>query len=215
MRTFDLEAAKAGAPVCTRSGLEARIICYDRRGDSDCRMVALVNAGYEERVQYYSQAGKIIHNKTCADDLMMRDDYAEKLARGEYGPTVKEKLTVQDSTVNEFEKFEGLREYIVEMASTGRTPAEWSGFIGTLNAALRMADNHNPACKESLQVDREYWRRVYAGQIMPVVFHAAITAGAKVKDEYKDMPAVVAIARYAIILADALIAELETKKTEK
>lgn len=212
MREFDLAAAKAGVPVCTRSGLEARIICYDRRGDSDCRMVALVNAGYEERVQYYSQAGKIIHNNTCADDLMMRDDdYTEKLARGEYGPTVKGNLTVQDSTVNEFEKFEGLREYIVEMASTGRTPAEWSGFIGTLNAALRMADNHNPACKESLQVDREYWRRVYAGQIMPVVFHAAITTGAKVKDEYKDMPAVVAIARSTITLADALLAELEKK----
>ena len=165
MRTFDLEAAKAGAPVCTRSGLEARIICYDRRGDSDCRMVALVNAGYEERVQYYSQAGKIIHNKTCADDLKMRDDdYAEKLARGEYGSTVKFSLTVD-----------------------------------------------TPTCKESLPVDREYWRRVYAGQIMPVVFHAAITTGAKVKDEYKDMLAEVAVARSAIILADALLAELEKK----
>ena len=69
----------------------------------------------------------------------------------------------------------------------------------------------NPTCKESLPVDREYWRRVYAGQIMPVVFHAAITTGAKVKDEYKDMPAVVAIARSTITLADALLAELEKK----
>ena len=102
MKNFDLAAAKAGVPVCTRSGLEARIICYDRRGDSDCRMVALVNAGYEERVQYYSQAGKIIHNNTCADDLMMRDDdYTEKLARGEYGPTVKENLTVDTPTCKE------------------------------------------------------------------------------------------------------------------
>lgn len=165
MKNFDLAAAKAGAPVCTRSGLEARIICYDRRGDSACRMVVLVNAGYEERVQYYSQAGKIIHNKTCADDLKMRDDdYAEKLARGEYGSTVKENLTVD-----------------------------------------------TPTCKESLPVDREYWRWVYAGQIMPVVFHAAITTGAKVKDEYKDMLAEVAVARSAIILADALLAELEKK----
>ena len=165
MKNFDLAAAKAGAPVCTRSGLEARIICYDRRGDSACRMVVLVNAGYEERVQYYSQAGKIIHNKTCADDLKMRDDdYAEKLARGEYGSTVKFSLTVD-----------------------------------------------TPTCKESLPVDREYWRRVYAGQIMPVVFHAAITTGAKVKDEYKDMLAEVAVARSAIILADALLAELEKK----
>jgi hypothetical protein len=163
MRTFDLEAAKAGAPVCTRSGLEARIICYDRRGDSDCRMVALVNAGYEERVQYYSQAGKIIHNKTCADDLMMRDDdYAEKLARGEYGPTVKENLTVDA-----------------------------------------------PTCKYSLPVDREYWRRVYAGQAMMGIF-----AG---RNWRKDgAPDCIEHARNAVELADALIAELDkTNNNEK
>lgn len=160
MRVFDLEAAKAGAPVCTRSGLEARIICYDRRGDSGCRMIALVNAGYEERVQYYSQAGKIIHNTICADDLMMRDDdYAEKLARGEYTPSIKEKLTVE-----------------------------------------------NPTCKESLQVDREYWRRVYAGQAMMGIF-----AG---RNWPKDgAPDCIEHARNAVELADALIAELE--KTEK
>lgn len=157
MKQFDLAAAKAGAPVCTRSGLEARIICYDRRGDSDCRMVALVNAGYEERVQYYSQAGKIIHNKTCADDLMMRDDdYAEKLARGEYGPTVKEKLTVD-----------------------------------------------TPTCKDSLPVDREYWRRIYAGMAM---------AARIISTKSWCMNETVA---GAVDMADVLLAELETKKTEK
>lgn len=157
MRTFDLEAAKAGAPVCTRSGLEARIICYDRRGDSDCRMVALVNAGYEERVQYYSQAGKIIHNKTCVDDLRMRDDdYAEKLARGEYGPTVKENLTVDA-----------------------------------------------PTCKYSLPVDREYWRRIYAGMAMAA--HIVATKGWCMNETVVE----------AVDMAGALLAELETKKREK
>lgn len=151
MKNFDLAAAKAGVPVCTRSGLEARIICYDRRGDSDCRMVALVNAGYEERVQYYSQAGKIIHNNTCADDLMMRDDdYAEKLARGEYGPTVKEKLTVD-----------------------------------------------TPTCKESLPVDREYWRRVYAGEAMAA--RLALSGSWCMNETVKG----------AVEMADALLAELE------
>lgn len=151
MKNFDLAAAKAGVPVCTRSGLEARIICYDRRGDSDCRMVALVNAGYEERVQYYSQAGKIIHNNTCADDLMMRDDdYTEKLARGEYGPTVKENLTVD-----------------------------------------------NPTCKESLPVDREYWRRVYAGEAMAA---RLASSGSWCMNE---------TVKGAVEMADALLAELE------
>ena len=96
--------------------------------------------------------------------MMRDDDYTEKLARGEYGPTVKENLTVD-----------------------------------------------TPTCKESLPVDREYWRRVYVGQITPVILNAAIMTRAKVKDEYKDMPADVAVARSAIILADALIAELEKK----
>lgn len=129
--------------------------------------MALLNEGSYESVEFYTDNGELIPDKITQKDLMMRDDdYEYKLARGEYGPTVKENLTVD-----------------------------------------------TPTCKESLPVDREYWRRVYAGQIMPVVFHAAITTGAKVKDEYKDMPADVAVARSAIILADALLAELD--ETEK
>lgn len=163
MKNFDLSAAIGGAPVCTREGKTARVICYDRRGSVDTRIMALLNDGEYESVEYYTENGELIRDETTGKDLMMRDDdYAEKLARGEYRLTVKEKLTVD-----------------------------------------------NPTCKESLPVDREYWRRVYAGQIMPVVFHAAITTGAKVKDEYKDMPAVVAIAHSTITLADALLAELE------
>lgn len=30
LRPFDLEAAKAGKPVCTRDGRKVRIICFDR-----------------------------------------------------------------------------------------------------------------------------------------------------------------------------------------
>lgn len=29
MKPFDLEKAKAGAPVCTREGFRARIVCFD------------------------------------------------------------------------------------------------------------------------------------------------------------------------------------------
>lgn len=70
----------------------------------------------------------------------------------------------------------------------------------------------DPTFKENLTVDREYWRRVYAGEIMPVILSAAITTHAKIKDEYKGMPAEVAVARSAIVLADALLEELEKKK---
>ena len=33
MKEFDLEKAKAGAPVCTRDGRPARIVCWDALGD--------------------------------------------------------------------------------------------------------------------------------------------------------------------------------------
>lgn len=33
MKTFDLEKAKAGAPVCTREGFKARIVCFDVDND--------------------------------------------------------------------------------------------------------------------------------------------------------------------------------------
>lgn len=33
MRKFDLAAAKAGAPVCTRSGKPARIVCWYMNGN--------------------------------------------------------------------------------------------------------------------------------------------------------------------------------------
>lgn len=167
MKNFDLEAAKAGAPVCTRDGEEVRIICFDRISRAFPILALRIDSGNEEYTTSFTIDGRRFLAGKCDGDLMMRDDdYAEKLARGEYAPSVKEKLTVE-----------------------------------------------NPVVKENLTTDREYWRRVYAGQIMSVVLHAAITTGAKVKDKYKGMLTDVAAARSAIILADALIAELE--KTEK
>jgi hypothetical protein len=40
----------------------------------------------------------------------------------------------------EFEKHEKLTEFIQEMANTGKAPIEWTGFIETLNQALRIHD---------------------------------------------------------------------------
>ena len=166
MKPFDLKAAKEGAPVMTMHGHRAKILCFDKKGELP--VVATIDFEDHEMVYDYFEDGTMPHFAPLRLTLMMRDDdYAEKLARGEYGPTVKENLTVDA-----------------------------------------------PTCNVSIQVDREYWRRVYAGQIMPVVFHAAITTGAKVKAEYKDMPAVVAIARSTITLADALLAELEKKEID-
>lgn len=159
MRKFDLEAAKRGAAVCTRDGRNARIIAFDCKGCGRKPILALIDMGDWEQSASWTERGEIIEDFKDASDLMMRDDdYAEKLARGEYGNHIEDKLEKVDPTI-----------------------------------------------KENLTVDREYWRRVYAGQITPALLYKFTSNGA--------MPANVAVVRSAIALADALLEELE--KTEK
>lgn len=42
MKPFDLEAAKAGKPVCTRDGRKARIICFDAKRKDGKNIMALI-----------------------------------------------------------------------------------------------------------------------------------------------------------------------------
>lgn len=59
MKPFDLEAAKNGAPVQTRNGKPARIICYDKKG-TDYPVVALVdNDNGIESIRTYPLSGLI------------------------------------------------------------------------------------------------------------------------------------------------------------
>lgn len=81
LKPFDLEAAKAGKPVCTRDGRKARIISFDRHGE-DCPIIALVvdskNAECEEVIDYtldgICNENIINHNKY---DLMMLPEKKE------------------------------------------------------------------------------------------------------------------------------------------
>lgn len=167
MREFDLSAAKAGAPVCTRDGMEARIICFDRV-DLEYPIIALYKTELGiEHMRSFSPNGLQFDGVISDEDLMMRDDdYAEKLARGEYGNHIEDKFEKADPTI-----------------------------------------------KENLTVDREYWRRVYAGQMMAAAFPVLVSTDWQVKGEYANIPAETLIARQAIDFADALLEELE--KTEK
>lgn len=167
MREFDLAAAKAGVPVCTRSGKTARVICYDRRGSVEGRVMALLNEGQYESVEFYTDNGELIPDETTQKDLMMRDDdYEYKLARGEYGPTVKENLTVD-----------------------------------------------TPTCKDSLPVDRVACRREFAEKVMLKIIDGIVCHGGKNLD---DNGSIYSSAAYdAVAYTDALLAELQTKKTEK
>ena len=69
LKPFDLEAAKAGKPVCTRDGRKARIICFDKVGDFP--IVALTDDRYykEEGVNLYDINGK--GSNECFDLMML------------------------------------------------------------------------------------------------------------------------------------------------
>lgn len=95
MKPFNLEAAKAGKPVCTRDGRKARIISFDRHGE-DCPIIALVvdskNAECEEVIDYtldgICNENIINHNKY---DLMMLPEKKEgwiNLCKNNHGDTL-------------------------------------------------------------------------------------------------------------------------------
>ena len=68
LKTFSLEAAKAGKPVCTKSGKKVRIVCFDKVGAYP--VIALVQEESIETCHFYSQDGK---SADCGDgyDLIM------------------------------------------------------------------------------------------------------------------------------------------------
>ena len=74
-KPFDLEAAKAGKPVCTRDGRKARIICFDAKGDKP--IIALIEMGVAETPNNYPIDGKAISTKETPCDLMMLPEKKE------------------------------------------------------------------------------------------------------------------------------------------
>ena len=78
LKPFNLEAAKAGKPVCTRDGRKARIICFDRKFYHDgynYPIVAMVNDN--ELVHAYTQDGLLVGNMEGELDLMMLPERKE------------------------------------------------------------------------------------------------------------------------------------------
>lgn len=75
MKEFNLEAAKNGAPICTRGGDNVRIVCFDARvGTShDYPIIALIelNEGKDEILITYTENGKMNRLDESRYDLMM------------------------------------------------------------------------------------------------------------------------------------------------
>lgn len=83
LKEFDLEAAKAGKPVCTRDGRKVRIISFDRKFSFkgvSYPIIALVEDTAKEEIIYgYNEKGKILieNDMPYKDDLMMLPEKKE------------------------------------------------------------------------------------------------------------------------------------------
>ena len=69
LKSFDIEAAKAGKPVCTRDGRKARIICFDKAGVYP--IIALVQEEGMETCHFYAKDGKCVDYKHKYDLMML------------------------------------------------------------------------------------------------------------------------------------------------
>ena len=78
-KPFNLKAAKAGKPVCTRDGHKARIICFDRKGYNMFPIVALImNDDRESDIYTYRPNGTWNNSGNESDkDLMMLPEKKE------------------------------------------------------------------------------------------------------------------------------------------
>ena len=58
LKPFNLEAAKAGKPVCTRDGRKVRVLCYDFKQNEEYPiLVAVEDKDGKERAMLYSNGG--------------------------------------------------------------------------------------------------------------------------------------------------------------
>lgn len=72
MKPFNLEQAKAGAPVCTRDGQPVRIVCYDLKGYKNYPILALIeNTVGAESIMSYALNGHHSLDSETGLGLMM------------------------------------------------------------------------------------------------------------------------------------------------
>ena len=89
LKPFDLEAAKAGKPVCTRDGRKARIICFDLN-NKNFPIVAIINCDTEENAYQYDIDGVCDEHDNNLN-LMMSPEKKEgwvNLCKNNYGDTL-------------------------------------------------------------------------------------------------------------------------------
>ena len=76
LKPFDLEAAKAGKPVCTRDGANARIICFDAKSETPIIALITTDDGTEITFDYLID-GTFANSENPDNDLMMLPEMKE------------------------------------------------------------------------------------------------------------------------------------------
>lgn len=77
MKEFNLEEAMAGKPVCTRDGIPARILCWDRSGIHPIVALVKIPQQLDEEIYTYSLKGEYVVGKIHYLDLMMASEKKE------------------------------------------------------------------------------------------------------------------------------------------
>lgn len=124
LKPFDLEAAKAGKPVCTRDGRNARIICWDKKGNYP--IVALIqDADNSEHIEYYTENGIFSNGGNEKNrDLMMftrkKEGWVNVYKSHERGNTISFIVASIYPT-----KEEAKKSYVVEFDYVDTVKIEW------------------------------------------------------------------------------------------
>lgn len=151
MREFDLAAAKAGAAVCTMDGAKVRIICFDRISTKFPIIGLRRNTDNEEYVVTFTTNGRIFYTSKDGGDLMMRDDdYAEKLARGEYGNHIEDKFEKVDREHLRRELSEKIMVAMIRELA-GKSPHSTNNNITVFEAMAADAVSYADALLEELE----------------------------------------------------------------
>lgn len=71
MKPFNLEKAKAGKPVQTKDGQNARILCFDARNPNGEKYIVALIGNVTEYVNTYSLDGRFLYGNNSSDLVMV------------------------------------------------------------------------------------------------------------------------------------------------
>lgn len=121
LKEFNLEAAKAGKPVCTRDGRKARIICFDLN-NKNFPIVAIINCDSEENAYQYDIDG-ICDEHDNNLNLMMSPEKKEGYVNIYTNPRVGDRYSSNTIFPSKEEAIQGITKSLGNYINT--TKIEW------------------------------------------------------------------------------------------